>query len=106
MISCRVCSPLLTFCSWQCQLAILRLLTIRYKQLDETDRSQVAFDNASIERNYPSSGACAGIAKPSAALELAGTGVRVNIVGPGPVETRMFNQFAQSEENKANFPES
>ena len=32
-----------------------------------------------------------GITK-SAASELAGTGVRVNIVGPGPVETGMFNR--------------
>jgi NAD(P)-dependent dehydrogenase (short-subunit alcohol dehydrogenase family) len=46
-----------------------------------------------------------GITK-SAAIELAGTGVRVNIVGPGPVETRMFNHFAQTEENKANFLEA
>jgi NAD(P)-dependent dehydrogenase (short-subunit alcohol dehydrogenase family) len=43
-----------------------------------------------------------GITK-SAAIELAGTGVRVNIVGPGPVETGMFNRFAQTKENKANF---
>src|SRR5580658_9251071 len=43
-----------------------------------------------------------GITK-SAALELAGTGVRVNIVGPGPVETGMFNRFAQTKENKASF---
>jgi NAD(P)-dependent dehydrogenase (short-subunit alcohol dehydrogenase family) len=42
----------------------------------------------------------------SAVLELAGTGVRVNIVGPGPVEMRMFNHFAQTEENKANFLDS
>ena len=46
-----------------------------------------------------------GITK-SAAIELAGTGVRVNIVGPGPVETRMFNHFAQTEENKASFLEA
>jgi NAD(P)-dependent dehydrogenase (short-subunit alcohol dehydrogenase family) len=43
-----------------------------------------------------------GITK-SAAIELAGTGVRINIVGPGPVETGMFNRFAQTKENKANF---
>ena len=46
-----------------------------------------------------------GITK-SAAIELADTGVRVNIVGPGPVETRMFNHFAQTQENKANFLEA
>ena len=46
-----------------------------------------------------------GITK-SAAIELASTGVRVNIVGPGPVETRMFNHFAQTKENKANFLEA
>src|SRR5258705_12704603 len=46
-----------------------------------------------------------GIPK-SPALELAGTGVRVNIVGPGPVETGMFNHFAQTKENKANFLDS
>src|SRR5438132_11964006 len=39
-------------------------------------------------------------------LELAGTGVRVNIVGPGPTETGMFNRFAQTKENKANFLET
>jgi NAD(P)-dependent dehydrogenase (short-subunit alcohol dehydrogenase family) len=43
-----------------------------------------------------------GITK-SAAIELAGTGIRVNIVGPGPTETRMFNHFAQNQENKMNF---
>jgi NAD(P)-dependent dehydrogenase (short-subunit alcohol dehydrogenase family) len=46
-----------------------------------------------------------GITK-SAAIELATTGVRVNIVGPGPVETRMFNHFAQTRENKTNFLEA
>ena len=46
-----------------------------------------------------------GITK-SAANELAGTGVRVNIVGPGPTETGMFNRFAQTKENKAKFLET
>ena len=52
-----------------------------------------------------STNAVEGITK-SASIELAGTGVRVNIVGPGPVETRMFNHFAQTKENKANFLEA
>src|SRR6267154_3244767 len=46
-----------------------------------------------------------GITK-SAAIELAGTGIRVNIIGPGPTETRMFNHFAQTQENKSNFLEA
>jgi NAD(P)-dependent dehydrogenase (short-subunit alcohol dehydrogenase family) len=46
-----------------------------------------------------------GITK-SAAIEFAGTGIRVNIIGPGPMETRMFNHFAQTQENKANFLEA
>jgi NAD(P)-dependent dehydrogenase (short-subunit alcohol dehydrogenase family) len=36
----------------------------------------------------------------SAALELAGTGIRVNIVAPGPIETGMLNRFTGTEENK------
>jgi NAD(P)-dependent dehydrogenase (short-subunit alcohol dehydrogenase family) len=43
-----------------------------------------------------------GITK-SAAIELAGTGVRVNIVGPGPTETGMFNRFAQTQETRQLF---
>jgi NAD(P)-dependent dehydrogenase (short-subunit alcohol dehydrogenase family) len=46
-----------------------------------------------------------GITK-SAAIELAGTGVRINIVGPGPIETGMFNRFAVTPENKAAFLDS
>jgi len=36
----------------------------------------------------------------SAALEVAGTGVRVNVVAPGPVETAMLNRFTGTEERK------
>src|SRR6195256_2166700 len=37
----------------------------------------------------------------SAALEAAGSGVRVNAVAPGPVETGMLNRFAGTDERKA-----
>jgi NAD(P)-dependent dehydrogenase (short-subunit alcohol dehydrogenase family) len=37
----------------------------------------------------------------SAALEAAGTGVRVNVIAPGPIETAMLNRFTKSEERKA-----
>ena len=39
----------------------------------------------------------------SAAVELAGTGIRVNVVGPGPIETGMLNRFVGTPENKADF---
>jgi len=39
----------------------------------------------------------------SAALEVAGSGIRVVAVAPGPVETGMLNRFAGNAENKANF---
>jgi len=37
----------------------------------------------------------------SAALEAAGTGVRVNAVAPGPIETPMLNRFTGTDERKA-----
>jgi NAD(P)-dependent dehydrogenase (short-subunit alcohol dehydrogenase family) len=37
----------------------------------------------------------------SAALEVAGTGVRVNVVAPGATDTGMLTRFANTDENKA-----
>ena len=37
----------------------------------------------------------------SAALEVAGSGVRVNAVAPGPTETGMLNRFTGNAERKA-----
>jgi NAD(P)-dependent dehydrogenase (short-subunit alcohol dehydrogenase family) len=37
----------------------------------------------------------------SAALEAAGTGVRVNVIAPGPIETAMLNRFTKTDERKA-----
>jgi NAD(P)-dependent dehydrogenase (short-subunit alcohol dehydrogenase family) len=37
----------------------------------------------------------------SAALEVAGTGVRVNVVAPGATDTGMLTRFAKTDENKA-----
>ncbi len=37
----------------------------------------------------------------SAALEAAGSGVRINLVAPGPIETGMLNRFAGTAERKA-----
>jgi NAD(P)-dependent dehydrogenase (short-subunit alcohol dehydrogenase family) len=44
-----------------------------------------------------------GITK-SAAIELAGTGVRINIVGPGSIETGMFNRSCGNEGKQSGFP--
>ena len=37
----------------------------------------------------------------SAALEVAGSGVRVNVVAPGATDTGMLSRFSVTDENKA-----
>jgi len=58
---------------------------------------RIGFPGASVY--VASKHAVEGLTK-SAALEAAPTGVRVNAVAPGPIETPMLDRFVGSEENK------
>jgi len=64
---------------------------------------QIGFAGASVY--VASKHAVEGLTK-SAALEAATTGVRVNAVAPGPIETPMLNRFVGSQENKQHLLQS
>jgi NAD(P)-dependent dehydrogenase (short-subunit alcohol dehydrogenase family) len=61
---------------------------------------KVGSANASVY--VASKHAIEGLTK-SAAVELASAGIRVNAVGPGPIETGMLNRFVGTPQNKADF---
>src|SRR5437867_1133055 len=66
-------------------------------------RGKVGAPNAAVYT--ASKHAVEGLTK-AAALEGAASGVRVNAVAPGPVETEMLNRFSGGGERKANFLDS
>ena len=63
---------------------------------------RVGAANASVY--VASKHAVEGLTK-SAAIEVAGSGVRINIVAPGPIETGMLNRFTGTESVKASLVE-
>ena len=52
-----------------------------------------------VQCNVASKHAVEGLTK-SAALEVAGTGVRVNVVAPGTTDTGMLTRFTNTDDNK------
>ena len=74
---------------------------IRRRRLRRLDYEHPRHDGAGGASIYAASQhAVEGLTK-SAALEVAGLGIRVNAVAPGPIETAMLNRFTGNAERKA-----